>query len=675
MRKIISLILIICSVFALNTFAEDDKGLSQAITLAKAVIEVPQDYTKFNYSTNEQDGNTYWNLSWSDKDYKIGQTSITLDAKGNFLNYNSYEYNRENPELAKVTTDQAKSAAQEFMAKALPGVAEKMRIPEKNNLRSYYDFTFDFVQYENDIPVINNRCSITVDKFTGKVTSFNGFSIKEIKFESADKTITVEEAAEKYLQEIGVKLSYTSSYDYKTDKLTIYPVYVPKDYSSKAISAISGDVVELTKEQVYTNDSASMAEKSMSGRGDFTKEELEAIDNVSGLMSKEEAASKLKAAVQSLPKDSQATEGYLAQNTIDKGKYVWSFSFKKDDKYIGNGSIDAKTGEVLSFYIYDDGKKDVKDITEEQAKAKAEEFLKKMAPEKFKQTKLGEEMPIIIPLMKESKQVVPQDSYSFNYNRQVNGIDFDRNGLFVTYDNKKGIITSYRNSWYDSAVFPSIDNVLSKEEIFAKMKDLCGYSKMYFEEKLVYNFMNTGIMHFDPYTGVQLNYDGKPYEKNTPPVYEDIKGHWSENIVNILLENGIYKNSNQFKPDENITQIEFFRFVLKNQIIDSNDDDVYEMLIQQKYISKEEKNPSALVTRQDAAKYFTRILGHDELAKLTEIFVYPFNDEIAQEYKGYITICNALGIIKGDAEGNFNGGNNITNAETAVMIYNMKTRK
>jgi hypothetical protein len=65
-----------------------------------------------------------------------------------------------------------------------------------------------------------------------------------------------------------------------------------------------------------------------------------------------------------------------------------------------------------------------------------------------------------------------------------------------------------------------------------------------------------------------------------------------------------------------------------------------------------------------------RYLGQQRIAEHSEIFADAFTDAVAADYRGYAAVCKAFGIMKGDAAGNFNGANNLTNAEAAVVIFN-----
>ena len=189
---------------------------------------------------------------------------------------------------------------------------------------------------------------------------------------------------------------------------------------------------------------------------------------------------------------------------------------------------------------------------------------------------------------------------------------------------------------------------------------------------LVYNFKNSEENYIiDPVDGKRLDYNGQAYKENKIPEYTDISGQWCEKMVKELLENGYYIEGDKFNPNTNITQINFLKYLYSPMQNSYNDDEFYDMLIQNGVIKKEEKSPKSLVSNQEAAKYVIRYLGHEQVAIHPEIFINPFKDNVDEKYKGYAAMSYALNIIKGDKNGNFNGSRSISNGEAALIIYNL----
>ena len=172
-------------------------------------------------------------------------------------------------------------------------------------------------------------------------------------------------------------------------------------------------------------------------------------------------------------------------------------------------------------------------------------------------------------------------------------------------------------------------------------------------------------------TGVRIGYDGKKYKENNLPTYTDITGHAYENVIKELSNNGYYLEGDKFNPDSYITQANFFKYLYTPDMSYYDEDELYEMLIGNKIIKSEEKSPDHILTNGEVAKYVVRYLNYEPIAKNSQIFVNPFKDNVSNDYKGYAAICYGLDIIKGDSNGNFNEKGNMTNGQTAQVIYNL----
>ena len=64
-----------------------------------------------------------------------------------------------------------------------------------------------------------------------------------------------------------------------------------------------------------------------------------------------------------------------------------------------------------------------------------------------------------------------------------------------------------------------------------------------------------------------------------------------------------------------------------------------------------------------------RALGFEEVATLNGIYVPIFAD-VSADSVGFTSILGAMGVIKGDENGNFNPNGTVTRADAAIMLYN-----
>lgn len=681
MKKIIGFLLTICLVFtsAIPAFAEvteESKNLEKAILQVKSITVIPKDYKNFQYSssTYEQNGKkiSVWYMNWNNDD-SSGGISATCEDGGYLINFNKYS-NTGKDGLGTVNRENGQKKAEAFLSKARPDVASNLKLMDNtaysNSDRHYYNYKV----YKNDAIVGYLDISVEVDKFTGEVVGYyyTGSDEDFKNLPDAVGVIGLEAAQKAYLDKINVSLSYYSYYDYNKKTLNVFPAYYGVNTAGKAIDAKTGEAVPLYNDYRYYRDMGGaggmnkMSEAS-AVKDELTKEELEAVEGISALITKEKAESILRSTIPGLASGTKVLNSTLSKHYAEKDKYQWEIGF--DGAY---GVVNAKTGELISFYVYNvENSKKNTGISEEKAKEKAEAFMKSVAPDKFKQSRFYES-----PAYQIYKSDPNVTDYSFNYYRQVNGIDFVGNGFTVIVNKESGMITHYDCSWYDVVNFPSIDNAISEEEAFRIINETGKMGLMYKkvnagEAALVYDFTySAGDFLIDPSNGDKLGWDGKAYKDKAVPEYVDIKGHWAETKIMKLLENGYYIQGEKFNPGQKINQLNFLRYLYSPIQMYYDDDEFYKMLINDKIIKDGEKAPTAILTRQDAAKYVVRFLGQGKSAEHPEIFINPFKDKVTESYRGYAAICYGLKVMQGDNKGRFNGTKQVTNAEAAVIIFN-----
>jgi hypothetical protein len=685
--RVLMVCLLLCTMCVPVLGAEEDsKGLEQAIVAAKKVITVPDNYTDFSNYSNEREtieGKIrVWRLNWSEKDKKEGYVSATIGENGVLYEYNRYngDMNKNETGLAQVTKENAQASAEEFLKRIIPVDAGQMKIIDQNSDNySREEYYFAYKKFVNEVPVNFVTAYIGINKYSGEVTSYNGDNseIKGLEYPTIDGVMESSAAEKAYTEKLGVNLKYYSYYDYNQKKMNIFAGYSINDNRNNAIDAKTGQVVLISDEdRIYKDkmDSKSgnaLDVSSIKAEQELTKEEEEAINKVSNLITKEKAENILRETFDIKTSDIKVNHASLNKKRTNEN-YVWDISFDG-----ASGQVDAQSGEVISMYYYNDKDKDVanKNLSKADSKNIAEDFLKKIIPDKFAQTKYQEDKNTNLKI---SVGVdVEGDIYNFNFIRQVNGIEFSSNSLNIEIDRTKGKIVGYDNNWYENVDFPSVDKSMTKEDAFNRIKALSGFGLQYIvldknKIGLVYNFKNINENYIiDPLNGTRLDYKGQAYKENKLPEYKDISGHWCEKTVKVLLNNGYYIDGENFNPDMNITQIKFFKYIYSRMQNNYTDDEFYDMLIQNGVIKKEEKAPDSLISNQDVAKFVVRYLGYDKLAMHPEIFTNQFKDNIEEKYKGYASVCYGLNIIKGDQNGNFNGSHNITNAEAANILYNL----
>jgi hypothetical protein len=160
-------------------------------------------------------------------------------------------------------------------------------------------------------------------------------------------------------------------------------------------------------------------------------------------------------------------------------KSVWMLQFGKENRY-ENGSIqvviDATTGTLvnLDFWQRDDSTLE-NSMTREEARAKALEYLKKMAPDKAEQVKEQDTQDKYYMYGPYGPRDVIQ---TFRFVRMVNGIPYSMDGISIRV-NGKGELRGYNYQWSDDIQFPSVQPSITEEQAQKAFKDALNLQLFY----------------------------------------------------------------------------------------------------------------------------------------------------------------------------------------------------
>lgn len=684
------------------SFAENDipEVLQQTILSVKDRLHIPEEYSEFDYVINDYDDKEKYNLTWRKENKKEadsekmgmrddGEISVAVDVNGNIFSYNCWENNSEKSTIKdRKSREQCLNAATDFLKSVVGDSYSEFKFEKDlsdNNL-------FVFRQYKGDIPVRFNTANISVDNVSLKVLNFYFANADYIKrdFVNADGVIKSEEALKNFCDKVSLEPEYIFNYDYKTKEKKVFIAYRPKSvFYNKALDAKTGDLLECNmsnngnyrsnsmKEETFDADAGGAASK-------LSEQELAKIEEAKELQGKEDADKEIK---MFLPEGIDIGELRGAQLTKDRvdGKYIWNINYEK-----GNAAYDATNKKLKRFYSYkneiiplesDEVSEDFNGVTAEnydevlnERKLKAEEYIKKVAPEKIDLIEFEEN---------------DSDCDRICFVRKVNGLSFPENAISIEFDNS-GKIRAYDCEWYDSVEFPAAENLIPASDIVKKVQEKAGFGLIYemgrkkgsqaeefarrndYKNKkddviLSYSFID--LNSFAPFisaqTGKELNYDGTEYKGNlkAPESYPDIKGHWCEKYVNGLLNSGIYikqPETDGFLPDNNIT---------KNQLFESYDD------FYDEDIMKVLKDKNESITRKELCKVISMFFGYEKITE-KNIFKNPFKDiDDSDKDLGCMVAADALDIVSADDEGNFNPSGYITNAEAAKALYMLEELK
>ncbi|ADL08617.1 YcdB/YcdC domain-containing protein [Thermosediminibacter oceani] len=706
------ILLFFLSTFPASTFAGENPKFSQeqAVELVKKFFDTSI-YDKFSIDYSETSEGRMWNLNWSTSKEPYKRLYVTVDADRGYIkhlsNY-SGEDTRKGTLLPKISEEDAKKIAQGFATKLQPEefamtvyrrqVAPPVRPLIDVHTRQYHLY---FERVYEGIPVIDNGFNITVDAFTGEVTNYS-FQWTFEALPSPKKILPKEDAEKVFLEKSGLTLMYRRFYNYETREQKVKLVYQVNNPNSFYVDAFTGE--ELS--QGYSNGNPVFFDGYGAGEAkraldELTPQEQKELDAAKKLIPKEKAVEVVKKYVE-IPGNYEQRYAGLYEDYDNPGRRVWSISWEKnsgkpEDYGSINARVDASTSELLSFDIYDSSRyrDDFKqNIDREAAEEKANDFLKKVQPEKHLMVKL--ENP-------ENQQPVPEKTreFVFNYTRQVNGIPFPDNGFSVTVDARTGKILSYYSRWSD-ATFPEPKGVVDKDraqDLFLEKVGLqLGYIRFNESERsgsgyrLVYGVNPSPSYTFDAFDMKPLDYAGNPIEEKPKPEFTDIRGHWAEKEVQLLVNMGIIDSQGEkFGPDEKITAAEFLKMMLAatgNYPVETarelmlkygiptppekdgkEAEKIIDAAVRAGFVKKGEVQGEGPITRELMAAILVRAMGYDRVASLQDTYVIKAEDgaSVNPVYRGHAAIAMGLGLIKG-VSGRFLPQVPVTRAQAAVVL-------
>ncbi len=678
--------------------------LEESILLAKTKLDIPEELTKFDYDVYTSNGKTSWHMRWYSEQSNDGQIYVTVDEKGNINNYSYYNPKQQINEIKfpKYSKDEAKTIAEDFINKIDQQLLNQVEYEDTNQMLNMSSslYKFDFIRKINNIPYYSNRITIQVDKNFGYVRYYNRNWDDDLSFPEPEEIVSKIEAQNSYKEKLGLELVYKCNYD--DEEINPYLVYTTKYNTNYCIDAFSGEKFKINQNYYACENVKDKSEEkdlynNSRNISNLSPEELKAIKEVDDLLSKEEVESIARnTEILELDETYELKNISLNKDWPIRTELIWYLSFiKESNDNINNKyasiKINAKTGEIKDFYISNQEYKNTEaKFSKKECERKTEEFLKSFIPNKYSQVEFDK---IYDESQTYDNKLVT--AYTFKYIRKINGISFKDNYIIVRYNPVDGKVISFNLKWYNLE-FTSNDKVIDIKNIYENFFEQIGLKLQYKSNSedsiiplrkgqdnlenttnLVYAIYTDKPLCFDAITGSILNNDGTVYKEEKPIEYNDIESHYAEKQINVLAEYNIGFDINQFKPNQIITQKDFF--VLYMKAIGYNymdEEEMYDYLIRQKIIDEKEKLPEAEIKRIEAVKYLIRALKYEKIAEMSEMFNCPFDDVnlISPELKGYVTIAKGLGIING-SNGIFSPNDGLKRADAAIIIYNLLNTK
>lgn len=695
MKKIAAMLALVMmvGVFAPAVMADE---MSDVLLSVKSRVHIPEECTEFNAYPQTNDGKKEWAFNWITPEGAETEKNVNVNVNEDgiitsYYLYDSARYNSfgERKILPAFSEEEALNKAREVMRTINPSIHEKYDFDKAQVILNPMEYSIFATRVVNGIEFISDSANIAIDHRTGNVVHFSLSYDADVVFPPAENIISVDDAAAAFQKYGGLETIYTTFFDEENEEKIVKVVYAPTG-KGRVIDALNGEIADIEQYDIYpyygyAEKSAMAADQAMAGGAAnirLTEKEIEGIEKLSGIISEKEAEAKVRSMTE-LDLDADLKMRSSRVTTFgeeDYQIYLYFENFDNEKHRSANASLNARTGELISFYSYSYREYNPQDkdkkIDEEAMKAAAQAVLNKYYGSY--QSKVQ---------FKSGTAQKYDNFYSVIWNRVENGLPYYLNeiGISVNMENKK--ISSLSLNWDNNLEFKSAGDIISGEEAYGKLFEVVTPKLCYMLEKagaeektvrLVYAINTNEVAFVDAESGKLLNSIGKEYTPDKKVSYSDLEGHYAKEAVEALAKIGAYLEGSEFLPDKIITQSEYLQLVSKcvwdyyplyGGRVDAAS--IYKNAIANGVIKKDEEAPDSPLTRELAVTYLLRAMGYKKFAEIKGIFKCSFIDqsEIDEEMFGYVAIAEGLQIING-FNGAFMPKREMTRAEAITVLHN-----
>ncbi|ACV61349.1 S-layer domain protein [Desulfofarcimen acetoxidans DSM 771] len=598
-----------------------------------------------------------------------------------------------------IQKQEAQKIAEQFIQKLQPERFKNLQL-QKSPTENYYPlpslnmvYRFHWARVENGLKIDYDGINVSVDALSGEVASFDMNWRPEVKLPAAGTPVPAKALIEKATNELGMALIYQVPYRNYTGKPPEANLIYQLNTRELMFNAANGKAVDNQGR-----------EKDIKDIGMF-----EDIPKISGVnnppdspgqrITVEKARSTAERFFRSLGIEGEVEMGGGGSSMGGPfgNQEFWSFEIvQKDSSRYYPGSqvgIDRATGRVVNYYERGpetQAETGSPKISQEEALAKADSFIKNVAPEYS---------PYLAP---EKNQVDMygignEQGYGFHFYRVVNGIPFPLDGIHIGISSD-GKIRDYHCEWHKVS-FPAVQNTLAPGEAAGKWLELSPLQLTYFIPRegekpgrqaiLVYRPDNDGFSAIDALTGKPVAYDGQPVNKTSGSGY-DYKQSWAAQYLEILAGSGILPSPEQFSPTGAVKKRDAARLIIaamgnyydydekrEQQFLDINPEDPDFKAIQAGailgvYDEGGNFNPEQPFTRLTLARWMVNAMGYAEIAKINNNIASSYKDiaSLSATDRNYIGLAQGLGIMRGDETGLFKPSDSVTWEELAAVAIN-----
>lgn len=651
----LTIVMVLCAL-PVNSFAEtknvnkvDDKTMEKLVLKAKDVFNIQDKYDDFEVNSSSDDEyGTIYNLSWTKKD-DSSQVSVSISKDMHITNYNKYENKKYETLKPKYSYDALKKYANDMIKKIDPVNAKSLKLNENSyqNFGGDNAYTFNFDRYVNGRRVIGDGASITISYVDKSVQMYSlnynkGFDFsKTAEFDALKSNLTMDEAINIYKDNEYLKPIIKFVVDKKKDpRLTFKTIYSNELNSNYYVNSTTKKYERydypMFLNNYMTKDAAK--EEAMDGLSEY---EVKGIDKIKGIKSKDEAVKKAKTFVKDSSK-TKVTLSNLNQDYISKD-YIYNINLesdKDDKKTYYNISFDAKDLTLLRFSKYnnyDNGDNDKKDLSSDELKKIAMDYIKKNASD----------------IDEKELKLISAENNSIYFVRVVDECYIPENSINVSISKDTKEVTSYSRDWYRKPIKYEKAKI-SADEAYNIVKKEINYEEayQYIRDKADPAKSSVVLCYMPKSTKIEIDAITGKLANNTEEFrnYSDLDKSKYKDKATLLKQMGYSYLEDEIMPNKNLKQKDFMCFIYSGSRndIDEAVDYAYQRAIRNGIIKENEVNKEKELSTIDLAKYMVRLKDMKELVGKDIFKSLRSKTKLTKEENSYLSLAKALGYINYD---------------------------
>ena len=291
----------------------EDTEMKRLLTLVKSRVTIPEELSEFSFSKEGKGAAIYYSFHWGTKDGVSPVKTLDISASGeSIISYSYYSSDRKysgEPAFGKMTEAQLTEKATAFIKMLNPNFGDAFKLDNFTASLRGRNASFSVVRTEQGSNAFSNSGSIALNKDTGEIESFNMTWWDKAAFCDISKAVSLDDMKKFYKAGTAPELVYIVNYN--EDKKAYLPALVYIIKSDKYYDLLTGgesayaaelkanndknNVISENYGGVYTTecDDAVVLENFDAGKAaggvTFTPEELKAMEEENGLISKKKA--------------------------------------------------------------------------------------------------------------------------------------------------------------------------------------------------------------------------------------------------------------------------------------------------------------------------------------------------------------------------------------------------